>query len=112
MHAHFCACRPARPSCASLGVAYLCAPCRCLTLTQDDAEAMITASVCGGDQACITTSLEKLGHADAAEKASRVAAASGSDSSDGEGGGGRVWSWRWIWTAGSMWDTPRRYWRR
>ena len=49
---------------------------------------MITASVCGGDQACITTSLEKLGHADAAEKASRVAAASGSDSSDGEGGGG------------------------
>ncbi len=31
---------------------------------------MITATVCGGDEACIKESLERLGHADAASKAS------------------------------------------
>ncbi|KAL4437093.1 hypothetical protein ABPG75_004232 [Micractinium tetrahymenae] len=39
-------------------------------LPLDDAEAMITATVCGGDEACIMESLELLGHADAASKAS------------------------------------------
>ncbi|KAL4424467.1 hypothetical protein ABPG77_006405 [Micractinium sp. CCAP 211/92] len=39
-------------------------------LPLDDAEAMITATVCGGDEACIKESLERLGHADAASKAS------------------------------------------
>lgn len=33
---------------------------------------MITATVCGGDEACIKDSLERLGHADAASKASSL----------------------------------------
>lgn len=49
---------------------------------QDDAEAMITATVCGGDEACIKESLERLGHADAANKASSLQAGG-----NGNGGG-------------------------
>ena len=58
-------------------------------LPLDDAEAMITASVCGDDQDCILNSLELLGHADAASKATTAAtrSGSGSDGSYSESGG-------------------------
>ncbi|PSC67075.1 Amino-acid acetyltransferase, partial [Micractinium conductrix] len=41
-------------------------------LPLDDAEAMITASVCGGDRGCIMSSLDALGHADAAAAAASM----------------------------------------
>lgn len=48
---------------------------------------MITASVCGGDAACITQSLDVLGRSDAAARAAAYAGASASSGSSSDGGG-------------------------
>ncbi|PSC67103.1 amino-acid N-acetyltransferase, partial [Micractinium conductrix] len=55
-------------------------------LPLDDAEAMITASVCGGDRGCIMSSLDALGHADAAAAAASMLS-SGTVAGGGSDGG-------------------------
>lgn len=79
---------------------------------------MITATVCGGDEACIMNSLDMLGHSDAAARAAAYANGSGGDGSGGgwsDAGGpptssGSDSEWgsgeSYAGSSGSGWDGP------
>ncbi|PSC67080.1 putative amino-acid acetyltransferase chloroplastic isoform X1 [Micractinium conductrix] len=88
-------------------------------LPLDDAEAMITASVCGGDRGCIMSSLDALGHADAAAAAasmlsSGTVAGGGSDggSSSGNGSSGGNGGGEGVDGGGSIWEGSVASWRQ
>jgi hypothetical protein len=74
---------------------------------QDDAERMITASVCGGEQGCVMNSMEGLAHSEVAGTGSTGSTSSsngsgtGSSSWYGSGGEQRPFSGGWE---GSSWD--------
>ncbi|KAI3433843.1 hypothetical protein D9Q98_003646 [Chlorella vulgaris] len=76
-------------------------------LPLDDAERMITASVCGGEQGCVLNSMEGLAHSEVAGTGSTGSTSSsngsgtGSSSWYGSGGEQRPFSGGWE---GSSWD--------
>ena len=89
--------------------------CACFVAMQDDAEAMITASVCGGDRGCIMSSLDALGHADAAAAAASMLSSgtvAGGGSSSGNGSSGGNGGGEGVDGGGSIWEGSVASWRQ